>query len=54
MIVAVDNRPTRSITELQAIIGAMEVGDRVRLRVKRQERYITVELLLRPLGVSHR
>jgi hypothetical protein len=49
VIVAVDGRPTRSLTELQTIIAAKAVGDRVTVRARRNGDYFTVVIRLRPL-----
>jgi hypothetical protein len=49
VIVAVDGKPTRSLTELQTIIAAKEVGDLVTVRVRRDGDYFTVVVKLRPL-----
>ena len=49
VIVAVDERPVRSPIELQKLIGAKRVGDRVAVRVRRLDRYFTRELVLRPI-----
>ena len=49
VIVAVDGRPTRSLTELQTIIAAKAVGDRVTVRARRNGDYFTVVVRLRPL-----
>ncbi len=48
VIVAIDGRETRSLLELQKLIGSRRVGDRVMVRVRRGVRYLTVELVLRP------
>jgi serine protease Do len=48
VIVAIDGRETRSLLELQKLIGSRRVGDRVTVRVRRGVRYLTVELVLRP------
>ncbi|MHC4273436.1 MAG: PDZ domain-containing protein, partial [Planctomycetota bacterium] len=49
VIVAVDGEPTRSLTELQTIIATKRVGDRVRVRARRDGDYFTVVVRLRPL-----
>jgi len=49
VIVSVDGRATRSLAELQAVIGSRQVGERVRLRARRGGEYFTVILTLRPL-----
>jgi hypothetical protein len=49
VIVAVDDRDTRSLIELQKVIGAKDVGDRVMVRLRRRGRYLTKEVELRPL-----
>ncbi len=49
VIVAADGEPTRTLTELQAIIGAKRVDDRVSLRVRRGSEYLTIVVRLAPL-----
>jgi hypothetical protein len=49
VIVAVDGQATRSLTELQTIIAAKEIGDRVTVRARRNGDYFTVVIRLRPL-----
>lgn len=49
VIVSIDGRPTRTFAALRAVIGARRVGDRVELRIRRNGRYSTVSLVLRPL-----
>ena len=49
VIVMVDGRATRSLRELQAVIGAKDVGDEVMIRVRRGDRYFTRLATLRPL-----
>jgi hypothetical protein len=48
IIVAVDGEPTRSLTELQTIIAAKQVGETVRVRARRDGDYFTVVVRLRP------
>ena len=49
VIVSIDGEPTRTLAELQAIIGSKRVGDRVRVRARRAGDYLTVVVTLRPL-----
>jgi hypothetical protein len=49
VIVAVDGRDTRSLTELQTIIATKKVGDLVTIRARREGGYFTVVVRLRPL-----
>ena len=49
VIVSIDGEPTRALAELQAIIGSKRVGDRVRVRARRDGAYLTVVVTLRPL-----
>ncbi len=49
VIVSVDGRATRSLAELQGVIGSRQVGEQVRLRARRGGGYFTVILTLRPL-----
>ena len=49
VIVSIDGAATRSIDELQAIIGSKIVGDKIRVRVRRKSDYLTVIVILRPL-----
>ena len=49
VIVSVDGRATRSLAELQAVIGTRHVGERVLVRARREGRYFTVVVTLRPL-----
>ena len=49
VIVSIDGAATRSIDELQAIIGSKIVGDKIRVRVRRKSDYLTVTVTLRPL-----
>jgi hypothetical protein len=48
VIVAVDGQSTRSFNELVNIVAAKEVGDTVRLRLRRRGEYRTVSVRLRP------
>jgi hypothetical protein len=48
-IVAVDGKPTRSLAELKAIIASRKVGEQVRIRARRDGKYLTVVVTLRPL-----
>ncbi len=50
VIVAVDDHPTRNLTELRMIIAAKHVGDTVQIRFRRKERYQTVSAILRKRG----
>ena len=49
IIVAVDEKPTRSLSELRAIIGGKSVGESVAIRARRSRDYFTVVVALRPL-----
>jgi hypothetical protein len=49
VIVSVDGRPTRSFAELSAIIGARKVGETVEVRARRDGRYFSTSVVLRPL-----
>jgi hypothetical protein len=49
VIVSIDDTPTRSFSELRAVVAGKQVGDRVDVRVRRNDRYLTVPLMLRPL-----
>ena len=49
VIVSVDGRATRSLAELRAVIGTRHVGERVLVRARREGRYFTVVVTLRPL-----
>ncbi|MCP3905667.1 MAG: PDZ domain-containing protein [Planctomycetes bacterium] len=49
VIVSIDGTPTRSLTELQTIIGKRQVGDRVTVRVRRRTEYLERTVVLRPL-----
>lgn len=49
VIVAADGQDTRSMRELQAIIGSMRIGQRIELRIRRDEEYFTVTARLKPL-----
>ena len=50
IIVSVDDQPTRTLTELQTIIGAKKNGDTVTIRARHNREYFTVVVSLRPLG----
>ncbi len=50
VIVAADGQETRTLRELQAFIGAKEVGDLVALRVRRGDAYVTKSVRLRPFA----
>ncbi len=49
IIVAVDDQPTRTLTELQTIIASKKVGDTVTIRARHNREYFTVVVSLRPL-----
>jgi hypothetical protein len=49
VIVALDNRPTRSIREVHKIIATRDPGDRVEVRARRNGAYLTLSVVLRPL-----
>ncbi len=49
VVVAVDGRPTRSLSELRTIIAARSVGEEVTVRARRNGDYFTVIVSLRPL-----
>lgn len=50
VIVSVDGRATRTLTELTGIIGAGNIGDEVVIRIRRGERYQEVSVRLRRRG----
>jgi hypothetical protein len=50
VIVSIDERQTRSVTELQRLIGARQAGDVVKVRYRRDGAYASVEIQLRPRG----
>lgn len=54
VIVSIDGRPTRSMTELQAMIAQRRVGDRVRVRARRGTQYLTVVVTLQALRGDRR
>lgn len=49
VIVSVDGQETRSLRELQKVIGAKQVGDRVEVRARREGRYFKTTVTLHPL-----
>ncbi|MHC5114914.1 MAG: TPR end-of-group domain-containing protein [Planctomycetota bacterium] len=49
VIVSIDGTSTRSLTELQTVIGARRVGDRVTVRLRRRGRYLELPVVLSPL-----
>jgi PDZ domain len=49
VIVAADGKATRTLTELQAVIASLKVGDSVTIRARREHEYFTVVVSLRPL-----
>ncbi len=49
IIVAVDDQPTRTLTELQRIIAAKGIGDTVTIRARHNREYFSVVVSLRPL-----
>ena len=49
IIVAVDDQPTRTLTELQRIIAAKAIGDTVTIRARHNREYFSVVVSLRPL-----
>ena len=53
VVVAIDDRSTRSLMDLRKIIASQEVGDEVEIRLRRDGEYITVKVTLRaaPAGV---
>ena len=53
VIVAADGRDTRTIRELQIVIGARKVGDFLELRVRRDGRYFTLTVQLKPLVAGY-
>jgi hypothetical protein len=53
VIVAADGRDTRTIRELQLVIGARRVGEFIELRVRRDGRYFTLTVQLRPLVAGY-
>ena len=50
VIVSVDGTSTRSLAELRTVIGPRDVGDRVKLRLRRGGQYLDVTVTLRPLA----
>ena len=54
IIVAVDDQPTRTLTELQTIIASKKIGDTVTIRARHNREYFTVVVLLRPLRPINR
>ena len=50
VIVAVDDRPTRSLTELQRIIASRTIGESVSIRARRSREYFNAVVTLQPLG----
>ena len=53
VIVAIDDRATRSLMELRQVIASREVGERVAVRLRRDGAYLTVDVTLRPLAPVH-
>jgi len=49
VVVAVDDRPTRSLTELQTIIASRSIGESVSIRARRNQEYFITVVTLRPL-----
>ena len=49
VIVALNGRETRSLRELQSVIGSLRVGDRVEVRAVRRGEYFIATVVLRPL-----
>lgn len=49
IIVSVDGLPTRSSIELREIIAAKSVGDKVTVRIRRDNQYRSVSVTLKPL-----
>ena len=49
VVVAVDDQPTRSLTELQTIIASKTIGESVSIRARRNHEYFTAVVTLRPL-----
>lgn len=49
VIVSIDGVATRSMDELQAIIGSKKNGDKIRVRVRRRSEYLTMTVTLSPL-----
>jgi len=52
VIVSIDGRPTRSFNELVSIIASKDVGEAVRVRVRREGAYLTFAVILAPLRVG--
>ena len=46
---AVDDKPTRTLTELRTVIGSKKIGDSVSIRARHNLEYFTVVVSLRPL-----
>ena len=51
VIVSIDGRSTRSPAELIGIIGSKRVGETVKVRIRRQEQYLTLAVTLRRRGL---
>jgi hypothetical protein len=49
VIVAIDGEPTRTFSELRGLIAGKAVGDQIEVRLRRNGRYRTTTLVLRPL-----
>jgi S1-C subfamily serine protease len=49
VVVAVDDQPTRSLTELQTIIASRTIGESVSIRARRNRNYFVAVVTLRPL-----
>lgn len=49
VIVALDDRPTRSIRDMHKIIGSRNAGDSLQVRARRNGTYLTFTVVLRPI-----
>jgi len=49
VIVSVDGKATRTLVELRRVVAVKEVGDEVKVRLRRQGEYLNMTLVLRPL-----
>lgn len=52
VIVDIDGRPTPTLADLRRELSGRSVGDRVRLKVRRGERYATIPVTLRAFSVD--
>ena len=47
VVVAVDGQATRSLLELRKALGTRQVGERIRVRLRREGQYLTLSVTLR-------